>query len=274
MSKIENSVKEFFNSYPEAAVEEGVRLEAEDFEEMSWSTRLLLPRWYRNLLQAYPISEMNLGIPFDFGQPKLQGRPMEKLPLLDITFNSPDEIEDYSREAEPGNTLFKAGYICFARDESSSGDELFFNALRKDPTIYLVSHEDGDSARALIKNSTIIAKSFSSLFQNAKVSNFDRVLPEAMKAEALGSVQALLESVSGFLGSLGIEPQKASELLQQPNEAITEADPIKAINLLTSNLSELKIEIPKSLFEQFLSCYKTCGLHIGELCDLEDLAQE
>ena len=142
MSKIENSVKELFNRFPEAA-EEGVRLDNEDFEEMSWSTRLLLPRWYKSLLKAYPISEMNLGIPFDFGQTKLQSRPMEKLPLLDITFNSPDEIEDYSREAEPGNTLFKAGYICFARDESSSGDELFFNALRKDPTILVAYQVNG-----------------------------------------------------------------------------------------------------------------------------------
>ena len=273
MSKIENSVKEFFNSYPEAA-DEGVRLDNEDFEEMSWSTRLLLPRWYKSLLKAYPISEMNLGIPFDFEQPKLQGRPMEKLPLLDITFNSPDEIEDYSREAEPGNTLFKAGYICFARDESSSGDELFFNALRKDPTIYLVSHEDGESARALIKNATIITKSFSSLFQNAKVSNFDRVLPEAMKAEALKSTKGLIESVAGFLESQAIQTEKATELLQQPNEAITESEPIRAINLLTSNLTELKIKIPKALYEQFLSCYETCDLHIGELCDLEDLVQE
>ena len=125
MEKINQFVEQFFVDFPEAK-EDGRTTDPAEFKQLPGRIRKRIPDWYQNLLINYPIAGVEMGIPNDFGQEGLIGKPIEKLPLMEITMNDISEVGHYGTELFPGFELIKDKYICFAKDEFSTGEGVFF----------------------------------------------------------------------------------------------------------------------------------------------------
>ena len=278
LKKIDHIVEEYFRNYPES---KGVgRVVAPgELEELSRKLRKRIPKWYRELLCKYPIAGIELAIPNDFGQKELIGKPAEKLPLMEIVFNEPSEIEEYGTQLFPGFQLIKSRYICFARDEFSTGEGIFFNGNETNPSTHLVFHDTGESNKELIQNSTVLTENFTDLFRFGKVSNSSRQLLEKDMGDAMKAVGYANNEISRFLhdcsSSLNEESlQKEKKLIENGISLLNEQNPIKSIQATTDTLHEFELSIPAKLYQLLIEAYNSCGLHIGELCYIENLTEK
>jgi len=158
LKEIINKTEDLFNSYPE--LNTGVQSTMSDYKNLKWNVRRKISKWYIQLLTEYPLSGLNVGIPFNYGWESLKNKKVNELPLLNTKLNSFDDIEFDATEAFPGFELIKKGLICIAPDENSSGDGFYIKAKEKNPKVFYIYHDCGTNTKELIRHSQLIANSF------------------------------------------------------------------------------------------------------------------
>ncbi|WP_187696347.1 hypothetical protein, partial [Xanthovirga aplysinae] len=127
-------IKSFIYKYPEMN-ELGYTVKQVDFEQIDSRINSIIPDWYKEIIEEYPIIGLEIGIPYDFGQEELKGLPFKELPLLSISFNDLETIQDETLECFPGSELISEGYLCIAKDEYSTGEGIYININEEDPKV-------------------------------------------------------------------------------------------------------------------------------------------
>src|SRR6188768_3753982 len=121
---ISNSVRGFFDRYPYAATL-GRLTNQTEIEGLPKEMKDAIPEWYKNLLLEFPIANLPLGIPNDFGQSLLKNKSFESLPLMGIIFHSVDKISELTNSRFPYNLLLRKQFIGIAEDQDSTGEGIF-----------------------------------------------------------------------------------------------------------------------------------------------------
>lgn len=165
---IRKYLKEFF-SVNANAIDSTQKITKNRFDVLDNRVKEFIPDWYKELLSDYPISKLEIQIPFDFGQPEFIGKPIDELPLLSITMNDLDEINEEMIKYFPGNELIKINYLCIAIDNDSTQEGIYINTLELNPPLLLVFHDLGKSASELIENAAVLLNQFSDLFKYGKI---------------------------------------------------------------------------------------------------------
>jgi hypothetical protein len=124
----------------------------------------IVPNWYKDLLVLFPIAELQIEIPNDYGQEDFIGKPIEELPKLTIRFNSYREIYEEAYDYFPGSELKKINYLCIAKDIVCTQEGIYINTTKDDPSIQLVFHDFGETTKELIDNSETLLGNFSDIF--------------------------------------------------------------------------------------------------------------
>jgi len=158
LEEIRNNTENLFKVYPE--LNTGVRASISEYKKLKWSIRRKISTWYLTLLTDYPLSGLDIGIPFNYGWESLKNKESNKLPLLNTKFNSLDDIVFDASESFPGFELIKKGFICIAPDENSSGDGFYIKAKEKNPKVIYIYHDCGTNSKELISYSQLISNSF------------------------------------------------------------------------------------------------------------------
>jgi hypothetical protein len=194
MEKIINEVQGFFERYPSAKTF-GKVTTPEEIQALPRKIRSTIPTWYKDLLVQFPIANLPLGIPNDFGQPLLKGRPLIQLPLMEITFYSIDKIAEMSESIFPNYLLFKKKAIGIAEDEGSTGERIFIDSRADNPAVTMIFHDMGESVKELIQNGVRLADNFSDLFAFGKLTN-DRIeLTNENRKEAINLITSFFELI-------------------------------------------------------------------------------
>ncbi|WP_299247520.1 hypothetical protein [uncultured Aquimarina sp.] len=156
--EITNKANRLFKYYPE--LNTGKRASMSEYKNLKWNTRRKIPKWFRQLMIDFPLTDLNIGIPFNYGWESLKNKKINELPLLNTKFNSFDDMAFEATETFPGLELIKKGFICIAPDENSSGDGFYIKVKEKNPKVVYVYHDCGSNSKELISNSQLIAASF------------------------------------------------------------------------------------------------------------------
>ncbi len=156
--KINKEAKNLFEKHPE--LKNGRKASIQEYKSLKWRIRRKIPKWFVSFMQLYPVSNLSIGIPFNYGWESLKSLSIEELPFLNTSFNSFEDIEYEATESFPGFELIKKGFICIANDENLGGNGFYINSKDKNPKVIYVYHDCGTSAKELIENSQTIANSF------------------------------------------------------------------------------------------------------------------
>ncbi len=167
---MEYEVIEFIKNYPQIK-KLGSKITNQEVEQLNPKIKSVIPKWYIDLLQKYPIAGVDIGIPYDYGQEEFIGKPLSQLPILNITINDLKTIEDYSLNYFPGCYLLSKKYICIAKDNDCTQEGIYINVTEPDPKFLLVFHDLGSTTKALIRNAEILLDKFSDLFKIGVVEN-------------------------------------------------------------------------------------------------------
>ncbi|MBK9355112.1 MAG: hypothetical protein IPN09_14440 [Bacteroidetes bacterium] len=90
----------------------------------------IVPNWYKEFLVLFPIAELEIEIPHDYGQEDFIGKPMEELPKLTIRFNSYREIYEEAFNYFPGCELKKIYYLCIAKNIVCTQEGIYINVKK------------------------------------------------------------------------------------------------------------------------------------------------
>ena len=162
------AVDQFLTKYPEVK-ESGRKTTPKEVKDLDANLKSLIPQWYIELLKKYPLVDAEIGLPFDFGQPDLKGKPTEELPLLAVSINDLATLEEEALESFPGCELIENGFICIGKDQYSTGEGIYINAKDDNPALYLVFHDMGETPEELIDNAHKLTDSFIELFTVGKI---------------------------------------------------------------------------------------------------------
>ncbi|WP_405371267.1 hypothetical protein [Nonlabens sp. Asnod2-A12] len=158
--EIRENIEQFFKNYPEMTGI-GVKSEQNIFQNLKRKIENKIPNWYKELLIEYPIADLKIGIPFNYGWESLKNKSQSELPFMNTVFNSFENIEFIATEEFPGFELIKENHICIAEDTNKDGDGYYINTKEQNPRVIYIYHDCGKNASELIKNGQIISESFS-----------------------------------------------------------------------------------------------------------------
>lgn len=273
-----NSINDFFTRFPEAR-QLGKQTNLLELEKLPRVVYNNLPEFWKTALVEFPLCNLAIGIPSDFGQTQLKKLPREKLPLMSIEFLSPTEILEETINSFPGYKLFESSvffrtkYICIATEKESTNEGIFISTKGKNPKPLLVFHDFGETKRLLIKNSKIISSSLSNLFKEAHLKNRNRVISE----QQLNLVKTQIAKLHNDLKKVTLStpdriPETNSVTEQSILNSIIDGYSVGILNYeigaymesLTS-LDELSIPNKKELWQQIHKLYEICDLHKGDL---------
>lgn len=91
-----------------------------EFEQIDKKVVRSIPDWYKDILITYPLVDLEIGIPNDFGDEELAETPFEQLPLMGLTFLSVEGIKECSLRLHPDCELIDLTYIRIAEDKFGS----------------------------------------------------------------------------------------------------------------------------------------------------------
>ncbi|WP_299680811.1 SMI1/KNR4 family protein [uncultured Dokdonia sp.] len=167
MSKeINTKASALFNSYPE--LDTGRTATLAEYKSLKWNIRRKVSKWFLELMTMYPVTDLDIGIPFNYGWDSLKDKKSHELPVLNTRFNSFKDIELEATESFPGVDLIKKGWICIAFDENISGDGFYIRAKESNPKVIYVYHDCGTNAKELIAQAQVIANSFTEFLEIIK----------------------------------------------------------------------------------------------------------
>jgi hypothetical protein len=276
MEIIINAVKRFFERYPTATTLGSLTTPA-DLGGLPTRAKNAIPEWYRELLLQFPIANLPLGIPNDFGQPLLQGRSKEQLPLMEITFNSVDKIQELSGSIFPNYLLRRKKIIGIAEDQGSTGEQIFIDTESEDPSPMLIFHDMGESVRDLIRNGEKITEKFSDLFTLGKLRN-DRIqLTSENQRDAIILIERFFRLIDDELTTMGMtltqkltNSEQLTKSIERRNNAIKDGDYIRGLLSMEYGLEDSGYPLTRDHVDKLKELYKVCNLHIPELVYLEE----
>ncbi|MFC7445324.1 SMI1/KNR4 family protein [Mesoflavibacter profundi] len=169
--KIRENIEQLFKNYPELN-QVGLKTEQSIFQKLKRKVKNQIPDWYVELLTEFPIAELKIGIPFNYGWETLKSKKQNELPFMPTEFNSIENIEFIATEEFPGFELIKENYICIAEETNKGGDGFYINAKVKNPSVIYIYHDCGNDASELIKNGQSISSSFSDFLKVIRPSEF------------------------------------------------------------------------------------------------------
>lgn len=163
--EIENSVKSLLDKYPElikSIFQESL------FKQLIRKYLNKIPDWYTDIFKRYPIQEIEISIPFDYGWDSLKSKSRTDLPPLNTYLNSIDEIINISKNEYPAIEMKKLGFLCIAHDDNASGDGFYINTDKINSEVIYIYHDSGNTADQLIKNGLVISNSLSDFIKLLK----------------------------------------------------------------------------------------------------------
>lgn len=278
MSTIHNAVSDFFNRYPYAA-EMGRLTTASELDSLSKPLQKVLPKWYQDLLLEFPLVGLEVGIPNHFGQEELQAKNFHDLPLFPIRILSANELATHSLEMHPGILLFKRylpfteKYLPFAIDESSTGDPIFISTSHSNPAPKLVMHDMGNTARQLLKHAETLTSSFSDFFLYARLVNSRIRLNDSNRIEAIKRIRDFFTFADADIAATPPGKFNISAIanyIRRRDEAWTAEDYLRSLNIMEQGLYDSNFPVTDQYMIKLRGLYELCGLHLPELCFLED----
>jgi hypothetical protein len=276
MERIVTEVQEFFERYPSAR-NLGRLTTSEEIEALPKQIQTTIPTWYKNLLLQFPIANLPLGIPNDFGQPLLKGRSLEQLPLMEITFYSIDKIAERSDSIFPNFLLFKKKIIGIAEDEGSTGEGIFIDAKDDDPPVIMIFHDMGESLKDLIKNGDRLSNNFSDLFR------LGRLRDDKIKLTNVNREEAII-LITNFFDRVDSEAKENEETVKNQltefshftngtrlrDSELNKGEYVAALLKFQWGLYDSGYPLTRKHLDDLVKIYKVCGLHIPELVFIEE----
>jgi hypothetical protein len=177
-NEIRANVEQLFKDFPELN-NVGIKSQQNPIQKLKRKLMRKIPSWYIQLLSDFPIAELKIGIPFNYGWDSLKDKTQNELPFMTTEFNSLEHIEFIARKEFPGFELIKKHYICIAENTNKDGDGFYINTKEVDPSVIYIYHDCGNDASELIKNGQVISSSFSDFLQVIRPPEFaDKWLDE------------------------------------------------------------------------------------------------
>ncbi|MCD9015165.1 hypothetical protein [Parachryseolinea silvisoli] len=278
MISIRDAVSDFFTRYP-YAVEMGRFTTATELDSISSSVRKVIPRWYQELLREFPLVDMEVGIPYHFGQEQLQAKKSQARPLFPLRILSVGELAQHALETHPGMLLlkrhipFQSKYIPFANDDFSTGETIFIDAGHPNPAPMLIMHDMGHSARQLLKQAEVLTPSFSDFFLHGRLTNSLIRLNDGNRAEAVARIRELFTFTDAGIAATPVskfDKEMLTDRIIQRDNAWTAGEYLKSLSLLENALYDSNFPITTQHLERLREIYGVCGLHLPELSFLED----
>lgn len=269
---ISDSVLDFFVRFPYAA-ELGRVTDKSEFDKLPKNILDAIPNWYKDLLTTYPIANLEIAIPNDFGQAFLMSKPFDQLPLFEFRFLPVDKIVTHSTSIFPGFTLFRRKFITIAEDHNSTGEGIFIDTRKADPIPYLIFFHAGASQEDLLNDAEALTESFSSLFEYGQLHNEKIRLNEANKLEAERLIKSFF-SLLDFEIAARIRDNYDKEMLkrriEQGDKELAKGNIIKAFLVMQYGLYDSNYPVDRPLLEHMQAIYKVCELYLPDLVYFEE----
>ncbi len=276
--EILKSIEGFFNRFPEA-LEMGNQTTHADIERLPERVKKNIPEFWKTALIKYPLSNLEIGVPSDFGQPELKSVKREKLPLMSIQFLSPLEISENTTEIFPGFVLIKKSlfsrksYLCIATDIESTQEGVFISINKEDPQPRLVFHDYGETKKELIKSSELISSSLTMLFNEAQIKNRNRIVSEDNLITAKELIKTLMEELKKSTLSTpdripesnSISEKEILNLIIEKGTHEITSEKIGSFVDILSELNELSISNKQEFWKRVHEIFEACDLHKGDL---------
>lgn len=144
-----------------------------EFEMISKKVLKNIPEWYKEILLLYPLVDLEIGVPNDFGDEELKGKPMEELPLMGMTFISVKEIEENALNYFPDFELIDLNYIRIAEDKYGTQEGIYINCRENDPSVLLIFHDFGETGKEVLNESELLLEKFTDIFRYGKKRDLD-----------------------------------------------------------------------------------------------------
>lgn len=157
-------IDKFFSDNP-ASRSLGQRTDKEEFDKLDKKVLKNLPDWYRKILIDYPLAGLEIGIPNDFGDEELIGKPLEELPLMGLTFIPVKRIEYSALNLFPDHELIDLNHIRIAEDKFGTQEGIYINSKEDNPSIKLVFHDLGETGKEVLSEAEILLKTFTDIFK-------------------------------------------------------------------------------------------------------------
>jgi len=276
MDRIKNEVQQFFERYPSAR-DFGKLTTPEEIEALPKQIRTAIPTWYKDLLLQFPIANLPLGIPNDFGHALLKGRPLEQLPLMEITFYSIGEIVEMSDTIFPNYLLFKKKIIGIAEDQGSTGEGIFIDTKDNNPPVTMIFHDMGESLKELLKNGIRLVDNFSDLFRFGRLTNDKIKLTNQNRMEAINLITSFFNLVDSEakdneerLKNQLTEFSRFIDGMRLRDSELKNEEYVAALLRFEWGLYDSGYPLTRKHLDDLIKIYKACGLHIPELVFIEE----
>lgn len=155
--KLKSTLSSFFEKFPELYNSSNIS----GTNNLNWIFKLKLPKWLKEIYKEFPLDDLEISIPFDYGWEELKGLEQNEFPRMNTSFNTLEEIQSNVKDVWPFYEMYKKKYICICYNESNDGDGFFINLKEKDPKVIYVYHDCGEDVNELISNSISISDTFS-----------------------------------------------------------------------------------------------------------------
>lgn len=279
METIKNAVQDFFDRYPQALTL-GKKTTLDEFDALPKKIKRAIPIWYKELLLQFPIANLPLGIPNDFGQKLLQGRSAAQLPLMEIIFYSVQEIGTNPNSFFPHSLLFKKKIIGIAEDKGNTGEGIFIDGRQENPPVFMIFHDMGDSIKELMHYGERLLDHFSDLFTFGKIANKRIRLNDKNREPGRKLILEFFEFVDAEIqlketltkNDLPLQ-RRLVEGLTMRNITIEKGEYIMALLHCEWGLCDSGFPLTKKYLDFLTRIYEICGLHIPELTYVEELVR-
>lgn len=171
-SVLKDLIEKYLTDNP-ASTNEGQVTDRSEFEKIDKRILKSIPTWYRDILTNYPLAGLEIGIPNNFGDKELIGKPFEELPLMGLTFIPVKQIEYSSLNLFPDYELIDLGYIRIAEDKFGTQEGIYINVKEENPSIKLVFHDFGETGKEVLKQAEVLLDNFTDIFKYGRKRNME-----------------------------------------------------------------------------------------------------
>lgn len=171
-SVLKDLIEKYLTDNP-PATNEGQVTDRSEFEKIDKRILKSIPAWYRDILTEYPLAGLEIGIPNNFGDKELIGKPFEELPLMGLTFIPVKQIEYSSLNLFPDHELIDLGYIRIAEDKFGTQEGIYINIKEENPSLKLVFHDFGETGKEVLKQAEVLLDNFTDIFKYGRKRNIE-----------------------------------------------------------------------------------------------------
>jgi hypothetical protein len=272
--KLKLEIENFYKFYPEAQ-QLGRLTKQEEFLSVNKTVIKRIPEWYKDILFEYPLTDLEIGIPNDYGDEKFIGKPFEELPLMNMKFLSIEEIANNAFNTFPDYELLHNGVLRIG-DDISTGEGIFICTKQKNPEVRLIFHDFGDTGKEVLSESELLLKNFTDIFKYGKLPNEKVQLNQDNKAKAEELILSFFEIVKKEFNLIkdnptaDFNPEMFKERFDSSKIKLSESNFIPAYLWLEWGINDSNFPISENLYERMLEIYEVCNLHLPEIYHLQE----